>query len=262
MTDAKQPKVPQFDTAQYAPKPGTDTCSFCKQRVGATYYRVKGAMACSLCGEKAKANLPKDSHADFMRGTLFGVGGAILGLVIYSTFAIATSIIIGYVSLAVGYIVGKAINKGANGAGGQRYQVAAVILTYAAVSLSAIPIGISAYMKAHHETHVAQVQRQQQSDPSATDPDASLRQSPEPRPRPSVDRTTLILRLLWAGLASPFLELAESPGYGSIIGLVILFVGLRIAWQITGHDPRADIVGPFAARPAAGPSPGGALSSP
>ena len=36
----------------------------------------------------------------------------------------------------------KAIMKGTNGIGGRRYQIAAVALTYAAVSLSAIPIGI------------------------------------------------------------------------------------------------------------------------
>lgn len=261
MPDANQPGVPQFDTAQYSPKPGANACSFCRQPVGAAYYRVRGAMACSPCGDKAKANLPKDSHADFMRGLLFGIGGAVIGLVIYSTFAIATGLIIGYVALAVGYIVGKAIKKGAHGAGGQRYQITAVILTYAAVSLSAIPIGISAYMKKHQETHPAQIQRQQQVDPGASQDSVPLPQDPQPRPVRSVDRTSLILRLLWAGLASPIIGIVESPGYSAIIGLVILFVGLRIAWQITAHDPRTEIVGPFANRPAAA-SAGAPLSSP
>jgi hypothetical protein len=250
MPDSKQPNVPQFDTAQYAPKSGADACTFCKQPVGAAYYRVKGAMACMPCGQKATANLPKDSHADFMRGLLFGVGGAVVGLAIYSTFAIATGLVIGYVSLAVGYIVGKAMKKGSNGAGGQRYQIAAVLLTYAAVSLSAIPIGIHAYMKRHEQAQQVRAQRAQQAAPAATEPDDPVAQNPSPRPAPSVDRTSLLLRLLWLGLASPILELINSPGYGSIIGLVILFVGLRIAWQITGYDPRNEIVGPFANRTA------------
>jgi hypothetical protein len=40
---------------------------------------------------------------------------------------------LGYISLAVGYIVGKAIMKGTRGIGSRRYQIAAVALTHAAV---------------------------------------------------------------------------------------------------------------------------------
>ena len=58
--------------------------------------------------------------------------------------------------------------------------------------------------------------------------------------------------LLLAGLASPFLELADEPG--GIIGLVILVVGLNIAWKLTAA-PKLEILGPFkvsAPAPAAG----------
>jgi hypothetical protein len=44
------------------------------------------------------------------------------------------------------------------------------------------------------------------------------------------------------GLASPLLELS-SPMHG-IIGLIILLVGLRIAWQLTAGKP-LDISGPL-----------------
>jgi hypothetical protein len=48
--------------------------------------------------------------------------------------------------------------------------------------------------------------------------------------------------LALAGLASPFLELAD-PLHG-VIGLVILFVGIRIAWRIT-QGTQHEILGPF-----------------
>jgi uncharacterized membrane protein len=54
------------------------------------------------------------------------------------------------------------------------------------------------------------------------------------------------------GLASPFLEL-QDPFHG-LIGLVILFVGIRFAWQQTGA-PKIDIVGPFQAARAPSPTP-------
>ncbi|MBI3645674.1 MAG: hypothetical protein HY233_06905 [Acidobacteriales bacterium] len=50
------------------------------------------------------------------------------------------------------------------------------------------------------------------------------------------------------GLASPFLEL-QDPVHG-FIGLIILLVGIRIAWQITAAK-MPEITGPFQNSPAA-----------
>ncbi len=46
---------------------------------------------------------------------------------------------------------------------------------------------------------------------------------------------------LW-GIASPFLELSD-PAHG-LIGLVILFVGLSIAFRMTAAKP-LDVDGPY-----------------
>jgi hypothetical protein len=66
----------------------------------------------------------------------------------------------------------------------------------------------------------------------------------------SAGKAVGVLALL--GIASPFLEL-EDPVHG-IIGLVILFVGIRFAWQFTARRD-VNITGPYA--PAA-PAPAGA----
>ncbi len=147
---------------------------------------------------------PKDSHSAYVRGILFGVGAAIIGMILYAAFTIATGLYIGYVSLAVGWLVGKAIMLGSKGIGGRRYQIAAVILTYAAVSIAAVPIAIS-----YH--------------------------------KPSMGAA--LLQLLMIGLASPFLEL-QDPMHG-IIGLIILIVGIRIAWKITAGSRGVNIQGPY-----------------
>jgi hypothetical protein len=59
-------------------------------------------------------------------------------------------------------------------------------------------------------------------------------------PAPNPGKALLMLCLL--GLASPFLELAN-PLHG-LIGLFILSIGVRIAWQMTGQRSPA-IDGPF-----------------
>jgi hypothetical protein len=98
-------------------------------------------MTCPTCAAAAHSASPRDTHAAFVRALLFGAGGAILGLILYSAFGIITGLVIGYLSLGVGYVVGKAMMFGSKGIGGRRYQIAAVGFTYAAVALSAIPMG-------------------------------------------------------------------------------------------------------------------------
>jgi hypothetical protein len=244
MTDS----TPQFGTAEYKSKSGSDTCQSCNQALTGLYYRINGSLACERCAEQLKTQLPKDSHSAFARGLVFGVGGAILGLILYSVFAIVTGIVIGYVSLAVGYIVGKAIKFGSGGIGGRRYQIAALLLTYASVSVSAIPIGISQAIK---EKKSGPPPRAEQSpSQSSPSPGSSASSGAAPAPssqqpaKPEMNVGAAVIGLVLLGLASPFLEL-QDPFHG-LIGLVILFVGIRIAWQLTA-GPKVDILGPFTA---------------
>ena len=237
--------TPQFGTAEYLGSPGADRCHFCQQPISGSYYRLQGAMACRSCAEKAQSELPRDSHADYMRALLFGIGAAIAGLILYATFEIMTGIIIGYISLAVGWMVGKAMMKGSNGHGGRRYQITAALLTYAAVSMAAIPIWIHYAGKQTQAQHASQQQRstdeQQQLDKeSGQQPEAS---APAKR---AVNPGKVLLTLALLGLASPFLELTDF--FQGAIGLFILFIGIRIAWQTTRETSPA-LDGPFQSSP-------------
>ena len=247
---------PQFGTAEYK-NTGGESCRACNQAISGEYYRINGVQACANCTDKLKAQIPKDSHAAFVRGILFGVGGAIVGLIVYSAFGIITGLMIGYVSLAVGWLVGKAIKMGSKGVGGRRYQIAALVFTYAAVSLSAIPIGISQFVKAEKSKVVTSQQPAPNASPQSgaggSEPDAGTSgTSTAPQAKKKVSAGAVIGALLVAGLASPFLELGDEPA--GIIGLVILIVGLNIAWKLTAA-PKLEILGPFKASapaPAAG----------
>jgi hypothetical protein len=248
--------APQFGTAQYARQGGPDQCKTCNQPIGAEYYRINGALACPNCAQLAATKLPKDSHAKFVRGVIFGLGGAILGLILYSAVGILTGLIIGYVALAVGYIVAKAIKMGSGGIGGQRYQIAAALLTYVAVSMASIPIGIAQYIKArdaHHTAAHAAVTQSPRSqelslddpDDSASSPHAAAQPPARPAPHP-VNFGAILGTLLLEGLISPFSQFYRNgPTFSAMIGLVILFVGIRIAWQMTDDSGAKAVLGPF-----------------
>jgi hypothetical protein len=259
--------TPQFGTAEYVGTPGNDHCQFCHQPVAGTYYRVNDAMSCPACADKVRGELAKDTHSAFVKGILFGIGAAIVGMILYATFAITTGIIIGYVSLAVGWMVGKAIIKGSGGVGGRRYQIAAAVLTYAAVAMAAVPIWIH-YARAEKQSgHQHQTATQQQSendfnrqehaanrqsgdsqssdsqsgDSHSADLQSGNSQSAGSRPSPA----TFVAKLALLGIASPIIEVWEGgPSFGWAIGIVILIVGIRIAWRLTAGRP-LQIYGPF-----------------
>src|SRR5580658_2816647 len=147
LTPSKTP--PQFRTAEYSGEAGSGRCKFCNQTLADSFYRVNRSMACAACAEQVRLKIPQDNHAAFTRGLLFGVGGAIGGLILYAAVGIITGWAIGYVALAVGWMVSRAMMTGSGGIGGRRYQITAVLLTYAAVSIAAVPIGIAQVSKAH-----------------------------------------------------------------------------------------------------------------
>jgi hypothetical protein len=212
-----QPSVPslapQFSTAEYAHIPGTERCRLCGSLVSGEYYRINGNMLCSQCGGQARAGQPTDSNAAFLRGLTFGIGAAIVALSVYASFTIATHIYLGYLALGVGWFIAKAITKGSSGLGGRHYQIAAALLTYAAISFAEIPVLL-----------------------------ASITRDPNFHTSLSAVVLRFWPKLLWFGVASPFLQL-RSPFQG-LLGLVILFVGLRIAWRSTAAQPLA-VDGPY-----------------
>jgi hypothetical protein len=275
-------EVPQFQTAEFSSeRPVEDVCALCRQPVSGTYYRIRGAMACPACTQQVLLRKPEDTHAAFVRAVLFGCGAALVGLILYSAVGILFHLEIGFISLAVGYMVGKAMMKGSGEIGGRRYQWVAVVLTYAAVTVSAVPVGIAQYMASHKRTQqvrqgpalqkhsttapaTAQGEARDQAAPAdsgaaanaddssrtgATAPSNASPSAPSAAPAPAKTINAgrllrILILLLGYGLASPVLGVMSSPLSG-LIGLVILFVGVRIAWQIAAGRRLPQIEGPY-----------------
>jgi hypothetical protein len=250
MNDSFNNPTPQFGTAEYATKPGGNRCHFCQQPLGGTYYRVNAEVACPGCAEKMRGDIATDKHAAYVRALTYGIGAAGVGLIGYALIAILLQgWVISYMSIGVGWLVGTAMMKGSNGVGGRRYQIAAALLTYAAVSLAAVPIwmhfaGERKQQRQTQEQKLSDEQRQleQESGQRPSEPQGAPRAE-----RPSVSLGTWLGRVALIGLASPFIQLKGNPGWG-LMGLLILFFGMRIAWRITQGKPLG-VYGPFASAP-------------
>jgi hypothetical protein len=249
--------TPQFNTAEYSS--AEEVCKSCKQPIAGEYYRINGMLACASCSSQVRQQAPKDTHTAFARGIAFGIGGAVLGFILFAGFVIITGISLGYISLAVGYLVGKAMKMGSGGIGGRRYQIVAAALTYAAVSMAAVPIAIH-YYRAGKTAHVQSKAPSPAAAPSApatpknerpADTTIVVQADPPSKPpvqappaRPKKSLAQVAGQLVMVGLASPFLELSEP--FQGLIGLIILAVGINIAWKLTA-GPKLEILGPFRA---------------
>jgi hypothetical protein len=233
--------TPQFGTAEYLGPPESDQCQVCHQPIAGQYYWANANVACPSCAQQMRGGLARDSHAAYVRALTAGIGAAVVGLIGYALIAIVMQgWVISYMSIAVGWIVGTAMMKASNGVGGRRYQITAILLTYAAVSMAAVPIGIY-FAREHNEQRQID---QQQSEKELGQPEQTRRPAPETS-LANVGR--LVSRLALIGLASPFFQLSDSPGWGAM-GLLILFFGMRIAWRITQGRP-LEIFGPFEVSP-------------
>jgi hypothetical protein len=203
----------EFEQAQQAPL----SCGFCKKPVFDQYWQISKRPACAQCRAGLERELADSaSRRSLFRALQYGGLAAIAGSVGWIVITKVTGYEIGIVAIAIGYLVGKAVRKGAGGLGGPRYQYLAVFLTYSAIALASLPAILEA---------LAQSSAQHGSQPPT-----------------HVGAGTM----LWAWLvlvafayASPFLG-----GMRSIMGLFIIAIGLYEAWKLTRAVP-IEVLGPF-----------------
>jgi hypothetical protein len=144
--------------------------------------------------------LPQSPSAAFPLALVYGVGAAVVGALGYALIGLS-GIMVSIVTIGIGWLVGRAMMTATKGVGGQNYQIAAVVLTYLSASTGRLIDIIFATVRQGYS--LSQI-------------------SP--------------IALLKFGLFGPFLRLASDPGWGAM-GLLILFYGLRTAWQMAAGTP-------------------------
>jgi hypothetical protein len=203
--------LPNFEKAEYAAGPGVgaERCLRCRQSLTKHFFLLNGQPLCEQCADAAVAAPAEGADAAFLKAMLNGLAAAIIGCILYAVVEIATGWTIGYMALAVGWLVGKGMKLGSGGRGGRRYQFVAVALTYCAVSCASLVMILYGL-----------------------------------RGRQILITERFVVRSIEYILILPLLSLRT--GFNGMIGLFILFIGLRAAWSMTaGAEYR--ITGPHSA---------------
>jgi hypothetical protein len=210
-----------FERADFAEPAGEHVeCGLCKRAITTEYWQYRGNIFCDSCREVVGR-----SAADARRGATFGKafllgGGAALGCGIgYAIFVGLSHFQFALVTIGIGWAVGRTIQRVTRGFGGQRHQVLAVALTYFASTMGYLPGLLNALGDGGQHTE------------------------------PSAAATIAVFSMLLM-LAAPFLEIAD--GFNGLLGLLIIFFGLRTAWQVS-KGVEVTITGPHKVAAAAGP---------
>jgi len=125
----------QFDTAVPSGTPASN-CVACKRPIGDSYYTAGKAIVCASCKTRIES-MPRAvaTPAHIVRATVFGIGGAVAGAAVYYAILALIHLEIGLVAIAVGWLVGRAMQLGSGGQRGRTFQIIALILTYLGIAV-------------------------------------------------------------------------------------------------------------------------------
>jgi hypothetical protein len=137
----------QFDRAEssasVSPASGQPAvvCKACAKTISGDYYQLNGKIACASCRTAIANSVATPAGVQpFVSALAFGILAAIAGAAIYYGVIKFANLEIGIIAIAIGYMVGWAVKKGAGDRGGRRFQIMAVVLTYWAVGVAYAPL--------------------------------------------------------------------------------------------------------------------------
>jgi hypothetical protein len=236
-------------------------CSSCNTAIRTYYYHVDGNVVCAKCKQVAERTIgSQKGFGAFAKAFLTGGVAAVIGAAIYYGVIAITNFEIGLVAILIGFMVGYGVRRGAGGAGGRRYQILALVLTYFAVGLAYMPLFVKGAMEARETTADSVAAADSlESDSALVADEAAADDSADVTLAGKTDSTASAVKigggaaalgviLLVGGtfvmvFALPVIAVLGSLPSGLISALIIGF-GMQQAWKMTaGH--LVSITGPF-----------------
>jgi hypothetical protein len=226
-------------------------CAACGSTVRLWYYDVGGEQYCGGCKQKLERESGSvRGWSVTLRAALYGLAAAVAGAIIYYGVIAITNFEIGIVALLIGYMVGFAVRKGANGRGGRRLQVVAAGLTYFSVALAYFPLAMKGAVEGSKVGEPAAIAVDstlgEQETPNAAaqaELDSGLQAATADGAQATMNPVVAMGVLLAFSLALPIMVIFGTLPSGLISGLII-GIGMRQAWAMT-RVADLTILGPF-----------------
>lgn len=219
------------------------TCAECATAITTEYFSAASTVVCSPCRGRIETRLAAPVGAGgYARAVLFGLGAAAAGALLWFGVAKLTGYEIGLIAIAVGFLVGRAVQLGARGRGSRRCQAIAVTLTWVAIGSAYLAFA----MDERGESAAAVASATADSAAVAAPIDsASSRAAADSSATVSGPASVAVGLAALAGLVMA-LPLIASFGDlpGSLLSALIIGIGLQQAWSMN-RRPRLTFEGPF-----------------
>jgi len=218
-------------------------CAGCGVAMLDEYYSLRGKSICAKCRAAVEARLARSrTPKAFGKAFVFGLGGALAGAVVYYAVDALLGLQLSIITILMGWLVGRAIQKALPGGGMRRYQVLAVVLTYFAVGAAYLPFVIQGVMerdaaKRQDSTAVAA----QQGNPAASSAAPSKGDVAQGERKDAAYFLKRSHKLVLLAFTLPYLLVTSD---GGILSALIIAIGMYQAWRMTGA-PAQIIKGPF-----------------
>lgn len=219
-------------------------CANCKTPISDRYFTIGAHMLCEPCHfafQHAKA--PGNAASRFLGAAGLGTLAAAIGCALWMAVTEFTGYEIGLIAIAVGYLVGMAVQIGSRRVGGLAYQLLAVFLSYSAIVMTYVP-AIADQMIASGE--IQRGYADGAAEASAEDGEPSSDADPLDGGEPDVAALSAedIELLAWISAIPLAYMLPFLLGFENAIGILIIGFAL---WQAYRMNARAkiEIQGPF-----------------
>ena len=226
--------------------PKSNSCAQCATPITDRYYTIGEHVLCESCQLAIKsAKAPGNAATRFLGAGGLGIIAAAIGCGVWMLVTELTGYEIGLIAIAVGYIVGMAVQIGSRGVGGVVYQSLAVFLTYTAIVMTYVPMLASVPVDSEEfqrGVEGGQLESEYGTPLEATGPAADeFAEQPSEPPVVTPNEGALIA---WAAVipiayAVPFLL-----GFENAIGILIIGFALWQAFRMNARQS-LDLQGPF-----------------
>jgi hypothetical protein len=133
-----------FETAAPSPSSGSagKSCALCRTAIDSVYHFANAQVICPPCRAKLEGHGGDEisSASRFFRAALLGSAAAVAGSLVYWAVLAIANMQLSLISILVGFMVGRAVQRGSRNRGEALYQVLAVGLTYLSIAISFVPL--------------------------------------------------------------------------------------------------------------------------
>ena len=246
-------------------------CSDCHAPLRLHYYALDERPVCGKCRLTYAARIARGTGAQALwRAVAYGLGAAIAGAsmigIIIQTIGFGRLLC----AIAIGWMVGMAINRATGDYLGLRYRLLAVVFTYFAIGLGSLsPIivamsdlpdelvtertsaaleGIGEEREQYSGSFAMEMETLDEIDEELREQELARRTTGEQRAAAELAAAGPIeaaLSIVMLIFVLPLLSLLTFGVYGAVVGLLALAYGIWKAWELTGKGVDYVLQGPY-----------------